>query len=185
MLQLQREGWIEAKVNRTHERGRTGRPATSYNLTEAGDHLFPKNYDLLNVAVLDAVTSEFGSELAKKVLRRVSDERVAAIKPGVADLPLDKRVEALRNLYSENDPYMEVESVDDGFLLVERNCPYFNTAMQRPALCSISVDTLIRVLGVRVEREERFQDGAGRCVFHIYAKEPVDPESWAFKLESE
>ena len=185
LLQLQREGWIEAKVNRTHERGRTGRPATSYSLTEAGDHLFPKNYDLLNVAVLDAVTTEFGSESAKKVLRRVSDERVGAIKPGVADLPMENRVEALRNLYSENDPYMEVEKVDDGFLLVERNCPYFNTAMQRPALCSISVDTLIRVLGVRVEREERFQDGAGRCVFHIYAKEPVDPDSWAFKLESE
>lgn len=185
LLQLQREGWIEARINRTHERGRTGRPATSYSLTEAGDHLFPKNYDLLNIAVLDAVTREFGSESAKKVLRRVSDERVGAIKPGVTDLPMEKRVEALRNLYSENDPYMEVEKVDDGFLLVERNCPYFNTAMQRPALCSISVDTIIRVLGVRVEREERFQDGAGRCVFHIYAKEPVDPDSWPFKLESE
>jgi predicted ArsR family transcriptional regulator len=185
LLQLQREGWVEAKINRSHERGRTGRPATSYNLTEAGDHLFPKNYDLLNVAVLDAVTTEFGAESAKKVLRRVSDERVAAIKPGVSDLPMEKRVEALKNLYSENDPYMEVEPTEDGFLLVERNCPYFNTAMQRPALCSISVDTLIRVLGVRVEREERFQDGAGRCVFHIYAKEPIDPDSWQFKLESE
>ena len=45
LLQLQREGWIEAKVTRNPERGRTGRPATSYCLTEAGDHLFPKHYD--------------------------------------------------------------------------------------------------------------------------------------------
>src|SRR4051795_8146116 len=58
LLQLQREGWIESRVARGNERGRTGRPATRYNLTEAGDHLFPKNYDLLNVAIIDAVSDE-------------------------------------------------------------------------------------------------------------------------------
>src|SRR6185295_11902566 len=31
LLQLQREGWIESRVARGDERGRTGRPATRYN----------------------------------------------------------------------------------------------------------------------------------------------------------
>ncbi len=185
LLQLQREGWVEARVNRSQERGRTGRPATSYNLTEAGDHLFPKNYDLLSVAVLDAIAGELGPEAVKKVLRRVSDERVAAADPGVRDLPLEKRVEALRGLYFDGDPYMDVEPAEDGFRLIERNCPYFNTAMQRPALCSVSVNTLTRLLGVRIKREETFQGGAGRCVFRVYAKEPIDSASWEFRLESE
>src|SRR5437764_9472869 len=60
LLQLQREGWIESRVTRAAERGRTGRPATSYSLTEAGDHLFPKQYDALNVAMLDAISEELG-----------------------------------------------------------------------------------------------------------------------------
>jgi predicted ArsR family transcriptional regulator len=185
LLQLQREGWIEAKITRSPERGRTGRPATSYSLTDAGDHLFPKNYDLLNLVVLDAVTDELGQDAARKVLRRVTDDRVAATENTVRNLPLEKRVEVLKNLYFESDPFMESEKVEDGYLLVERNCPFFNTAMRRPALCSVSVNTLSRLLGVRVVREEKFQNGAGRCVFHVYANEPIDPEKNEFRLESE
>ena len=185
LLQLQREGWIEAKITRLAERGRTGRPATSYSLTDAGDHLFPKNYDLLNVAVLDAIAGELGPDAAKRVLRRVTDERVAADEATVRGLPLEKRVEVLKNLYYPSDPYMDSEKVEDGYVLVERNCPFFNTAMRRPGICSVSVNALIRLLGVRVEREERFQNGAGRCVFHVYANEPIDPTTYEFRLESE
>lgn len=183
LLQLHREGWIESRVERGPDRGRTGRPATRYNLTEAGDHLFPKNYDLLNVAMLDAVTTELGTEAAKRVLKRVCDDRVATSAPQLNGLPLEQRVEALKSLYFETDPYMDVEPASDGFLLVERNCPFFNTAMRRPILCSVSVNALTRLLGVRVEREERFQDGHGRCVFHVHADQPVDAETWEFQLE--
>lgn len=185
LLQLQREGWIEAKVTRSPERGRTGRPATSYSLTEAGDHLFPKNYDLLNVALLDAIGGELGSEATKRVLSHITDERVAVSEATVRPMPLEKRVQMLKGLYFDVDPYMDVEKVEDGYLLIERNCPFFNTAMRRPAVCSVSVNALSRLLGVRVQREEKFQDGAGRCVFHVFAKEPIDPSTFEFRLESE
>jgi len=183
LLQLQREGWVEAKLAHEQERGRTGRPATRYSLTEAGDHLFPKNYDLLNVAMLDAVSEELGSEAAVRVLRRVTDERVAAAEGQVRGLPIEERVNALKNLYFESDPYMEVEPATDGFYLVERNCPFYNTAMRRPILCNVSINALTRLLGVRVEREERFQNGDGRCVFHVHANEPVDAAAWEFRIE--
>src|SRR5437660_2037715 len=77
LLQLQREGWIESRVTRSLERGRTGRPATSYILTEAGDHLFPKHYDALNVAMMDAISEELGPDAVKKVLSRIADTKVA------------------------------------------------------------------------------------------------------------
>ena len=181
LLQLQREGWIDSKVAREQERGRTGRPATRYSLTEAGDHLFPKQYDLLNVAVLDALSEELGNEATVRVLRRVTDERVAATEAQVRGRSLAERVEVLRSLYFESDPYMDVEPADDGFYLVERNCPYFNTAMRRPLLCNVSINALTRLLGVRVEREERFQNGDGRCVFHVHANEPMDGSE--FRIE--
>ncbi len=185
LLQLQREGWIESRVARGDERGRTGRPATRYNLTEAGDHLFPKSYDLLNVAIIDAVAEELGPDAAVRVLKRVCDDRVAMEEKTIQGLPLETKVEALKGLYASADPYMTTERVDDGFLLIERNCPFFNTAMRRPALCSVSVNALTRLLGVRVERDETFQGGAGRCVFHVYANEPIDAAKWEFKLENE
>jgi predicted ArsR family transcriptional regulator len=183
LLQLQREGWIEPKVSRSTERGRTGRPATAYVLTTAGDHLFPKQYDALNVAMIDAVAEEFGEEAAKRVLKNVTNAKVAATEPVLRGLELPDRLAKLKDWYLAGDPYMDVQEVPDGYRLIERNCPYINTAMRRPSLCSISVSALTRLLGVRVAREERFQEGHGRCVFHIYRDEPV--EAVEFELEPE
>ena len=185
LLQLQREGWVESRIARSEERGRTGRPATRYSLTEAGDHLFPKNYDLLNIAFIDAVADELGPEAAKRMLKRVSDDRASSVTASMRGRTLEERVEALKNFYLEGDPHMQVQKTDGLFRLVERNCPYMNTAMQRPALCSVSVNALTRILGVRVEREKTFQAGDGRCVFLVHADEPVDADNWEFKLESE
>ena len=185
LLQLQREGWIEPVISRGGNRARTGRPAASYQLTEAGDHLFPKHYDALNVAMIDAITEELGEDAAKRVLRHVAEEKVALTEPALRNLSLPERIRALKDWYLAGDPYMEIDEVDGDFRLIERNCPFINTAMRRPALCSVSVNALIRLLGVRVAREEKFQNGDGRCVFRIYAKEPVDSASWDFKLESE
>jgi predicted ArsR family transcriptional regulator len=185
LLQLQREGWVEAKIARGAEPGRTGRPATSYSLTETGDHLFPKSYDLLNITVLDAVSDELGPEALKRVLRRVYEQRVALTEPSLRGLPLERKVDALKDLYVAHDPFMQSEPADGDFRLIERNCPFYNTAMRRPALCSVSVNALTRLLGVRVRREEKFQLGDGRCVFHVYTQEPVNAETWEFRMESE
>lgn len=185
LLQLQREGWIEAKVTRSVERGRTGRPATSYSLTEAGDHLFPKHYDALNVAMMDAIAEELGPDAANRVLRRIADEKVTLTEPALRQLPLPERMRVLRDWYLKDDPYMDLKEVEGGFLLIERNCPFINTAMRRPALCSVSVSALTKLLGFRVARDEKFQNGDGRCVFHVFANEPIDAASWEFQLESE
>ncbi len=185
LLQLQREGWIEPRVLRAMDRGRTGRPATNYSLTEAGDHLFPKHYDALNVAMMDAVAEELGEEAAKRVLRHVTEGKVALVEPTLRDLSLRDRMGVLKDWYLGGDPFMEIDEVDGDFRLIERNCPFINTAMRRPALCSVSVNALIRLLGYRVAREEKFQDGDGRCIFRIYANEPVDAPNWQFTLESE
>ena len=165
-------------------RGRTGRPATRYRLTDAGEHLFPKHYDALAVAIIDAMAAEVGIETATRVLARVATERVSAIAPALDGLSLEQRLEILKGWYSADDAYMSVERDGDDYRLIERNCPYYNTAMSRPALCSVSVNALCQLLGVRVHREERFQDGDGRCVFRVHAAEPVDAKAWQFALEN-
>ena len=181
LLQLQREGWVEPATPRGSAPARTGRPATSYRLTEAGDHLFPKHYDALAVAVIDAVAEELGGEAALRVLERVSHDRVTAVAPSLEGLGLEARVEQLKNWYLAEDPFMDVEHHGDDLLLVERNCPFLNTAMRRPALCSVSVNALTRLLGVRVARQEKFQNGDGRCVFHVFVNEPVTNARFALE----
>jgi predicted ArsR family transcriptional regulator len=160
-----------------------GRPAARYKLTVAGDHLFPKHYDALAVAVIEAVSDDLGADAARRVLARITDARVAATAPLIRDLPMAEKVQALRQWYLENDPYLDVEETPDGFRIIERNCPYYNVAMERPELCSVSVNAFTRLLGARVVREEAFQRGGVRCVFRVFTGEPVTSDE--FELESE
>lgn len=185
LLQLQRDGWIEAHIDRAQaEKARTGRPATMYTLTSAGDHLFPKQYDEFNVSMIDAIADELGPAALMKVFERMSDARVAGVEPTLRGKPLEEKVALLQGWYLDGDPYMEVERGANGdFYLRERNCPFLNTAMRRPALCGVSVNSLTRLLGVRVQRDEKFQTGHGRCVFHVFANEPIDPETFEYRAE--
>lgn len=154
--------------------GRDGRPAQRFRLTAAGERFFPRHEDALVDLLFAAIGDAFGDRAPRRVLEAATDRRVAALAPRLAGLDLAGRVTALRALYLDGDPWVDVEEVSDGWLLTERNCPFLDTAMRRPALCSTSVCTLERLLGVRVLRTRRFQDGDGCCTFHILRDEPAD-----------
>src|SRR5216684_637957 len=111
LLQLQREGWLEARVTRPNDRSRTGRPATSYSLTEAGDHLFPKHYDALTISMMDAITEEFGAEGLKRVLEKITNAMVGGKESTLRPLPLPARMQALKDWYLKDDPHMSIEQV--------------------------------------------------------------------------
>jgi len=163
LIQLHREGWVSNDVPKG-DRHRTGRPASVFRLTPAGDHLFPKAYDELASNLLAFAGDD--------PLRRLTDAKVKAAEPSVRDLSFAAKVDALKGLYSNGDPYMSVETTRDGYRLIERNCPYLNVAMENASICTVSIDVLSRLLGVRVEREETFQAGDGRCAFRVYANQP-------------
>jgi predicted ArsR family transcriptional regulator len=165
LLLLHREGWVANDVPKG-DRHRTGRPASIFKLTPSGDHLFPKSYDELAASLL-----EFASD--QDPLARLADAKVQSIEPSLRELPLPAKVDVLKSFYNAADAYMSIETTRDGYRLIERNCPYYNVAMANDSICSVSVDVLSRVLGVRVERDETFQGGHGRCAFRIFADQPL------------
>lgn len=179
--QLHHEGWVQKQIDRSH--ARVGRPRARYRLTPAGDHLFPKHYDALTVELLDAVGERFGGEGIRAILADLTDARVREWAPRLEGLGLEQRLQALRGIYLDGDPFVTVERDEHGLRLVERNCPFLNVASRRPALCSLTVSVLTRLLGQRVVREERFQAGDGCCAFRVLEDRPVDPETYRFELE--
>ncbi|HLU62474.1 MAG TPA: methanogen output domain 1-containing protein [Gammaproteobacteria bacterium] len=179
LLEAQSLVWSEAAA----PAGR-GRPTHRYRLTEAAEALFPKFYDELTLTLIEALGKRFGEEGLREVLAQVTDAQVAHWQPKLAGKTLAERMEALRGLYFDADPYTEVREDRDGVMLVEHNCPYLNAARDEPRLCSVTVSTLSRLLGVEVERTERFQQGDGRCVFRVHVGKPV-PEDFRFAWEPE
>src|SRR6266516_4015962 len=65
---LERDGLVEAQ----EERGRVGRPAHVYRLSERGEALYPHKYDLLANLLLEEVRAMAGADALQRLLRRVS-----------------------------------------------------------------------------------------------------------------
>jgi predicted ArsR family transcriptional regulator len=182
VVQMEREGWITGKIRRNTTRS-AGRPISQYSLTSLGDHLFPKGYDRLAITLIDTAAETLGMDAVRRMLAAVTTEQVRAWEPLMRGKSIDERLALLRNLYTEGDPFMEVEHTAEGTRLIERNCPYLNVAMRHPALCSISVSVVSQLLGVKVLREERFQSGDQCCAFRVLADQPIDLSSYHFDLE--
>lgn len=168
---LEREG----RVMRRSEpvRGR-GRPQVKFALTPAGEELFPKNYDALSLTLVDTVAEQFGQEALTKLLTALTDQQVQLWEAKLRDKPLAARIRALKGIYFKEDPFTSMRKDGRGYVLLEHNCPYLHLALRRPRLCSVTLSTLSRLLGVRVVRERRFQDGDGHCAFRILVNEPID-----------
>ena len=181
LQQLEHEGWIARSARPRGEKA--GRPAVAFQITPAGDHLFPKNYDTLSLTLVDAVADQLGPEALDKLLTALTDHQVKQWEPKLAGKSLPERIKALKSIYYVDDSFTSVKKDSRGYVLVERNCPFLNVALKRPRLCSVTVSTLTRLLGVRVVREERFQDGDRRCVFRVLEDEPVDAHNFRFAPE--
>lgn len=164
---LQREGWITSNCGSGEEDERSpGRPATAYCLSARGDDLFPKRYAGLALLLFDELADP------EQTLATLTDRRVRALGERVRETSgIDAAT--LQAIYRPDDSYIEIEASDRGTRLIEWNCPYLQFARERPEICSTTVSTLRRITGHEVVREERFQDGAGRCVFHIYRDAPM------------
>jgi predicted ArsR family transcriptional regulator len=180
---LERELWIEREA--LPPSGEPGRPPGRYRLTLKGEGLFPKRTGLLAVAFADAIREEMGEEALEQILARVTDARVLDLQGSRGDAagPMSEKVARTRGIYGADDAFVDLEKVPDGYRLIERNCPFLDVALARPVLCSSTVTTLTRVLGCRVVREERFQDGHGCCSFRIYEDQPVDVSGLRFERE--
>jgi predicted ArsR family transcriptional regulator len=182
LLQLLQDRYIHRQSERTPAAS-AGRPSLYYCLTMEGEHLFPKSYDGLTVELIDTVMSQLGEDSLKQVLSSMTESRVQQWEFRLRGLNLKERVAALKDIYMEDDSFIEIEQEGEEILLIERNCPFANVAMKRPALCSVTVNVLTRLLGLRVVRKETFQNGDGRCVFSIHPNQPVDTGSYSFLFE--
>lgn len=182
LILLERQGWVSRRPQHSGD-GKSGRPASVYEISPRGEEFFPKRYDELAIALLDVVRELHGAEAVQAALGRVADAWVQAWEPKLRGKTLDERLELLKNYYLQDDPFISVER-NGHVALVERNCPFTNVANERPHLCSITVNTLTRLLGLRVSRERTFQNGDGCCEFRVQRDKPVDATNLGFTLEN-
>ena len=175
LIHLEGRGWICREVQRPGP-PRSGRPVVRYRITETGDHLFPKRYADLSIALMDALVDSYGREALGKLLSKIADRQAQVWEARLQGKSLRERLEALKGFYFEEDLFVEIEE-DGGLILTEANCPYRTVALKYPELCSMTISTLMRLLGVGIERREKLQNGDGKCAFHLLLDRPASPDA--------
>ena len=179
--ELRRAGWVTG-ASAAASVSKPGPASRRYRLSAAAEHLFPKHYDALSAELVQQILESFGGQGVVEILGRMTEARVRRWAPLLQSLSVKQKLKALCSLYEDKDAYMEVEWQDGAPALIERNCPFLNVALAHPAICSVSINTLERLLGCTVVRERRFQAGHGRCVFRVRLDQPR-PQSETFTLE--
>jgi predicted ArsR family transcriptional regulator len=177
LVRMEADGWL---ARRPSLEG-VGRPKDGYTVAPAGEQLLPKAYDKLSLAMLSQLRE--GPAGLRETLAGLARRQIEAWSPKLEGKDTRGKLEALSEIYAEEDPFVSLEISEKEARLTERNCPFLNVAMEHPALCSLTVNTLEGLLGHPVIREEKFQAGHGRCVFRVLLDRKL-PEK-TFTLESE
>ncbi len=164
---LEREGLITAH----EDRGRVGRPALVYKLTEKGDALYPKSYDQLANVLLEEVRELAGAEALQTLLRRVATRFAEPYKERLEGRPLSERVREASQIIQERGCLAECSQDGDDWLISQYTCPFPNVAGQNSCVCSLDVEFVRQLVGADARLTTSLLRGDDACTFRI---RPVD-----------
>ncbi|MFN8557621.1 MAG: winged helix-turn-helix transcriptional regulator [Dehalococcoidia bacterium] len=160
---LERDGMVQAR----EERGRVGRPAFVYTLTEKGEALFPKNYDTLANLLIEELRAAAGADALQRVLRRISARMAEQRLDRVEGRPIGERVTETAQIMREMGCVADCEQKGDEFLLYQSTCPYPNVARRNSGVCALEVDLVRRLTGADARLVTSLLRGDRACTYRI------------------
>lgn len=170
---LQAEGAIEA----TSIRRKVGRPYYVYSLSERGQELFPKRYVRLTSRLLDQLKGRLPEEVVDEIFKGVVDSVLQEHRGEFEHLSLEKRLDYLVDLLSEEGFLSSWERTADGYRLVEYSCPYLSIGSTHVEVCNFDRQLIDDVLQLRVHQNSCMLQGANCCQFTISVDSyPAEPQ---------
>jgi predicted ArsR family transcriptional regulator len=163
---LEREGLISVQGTR----GRVGRPALVYALTEAGAALFPSRYDELSNLLLDEIRSIAGSKGLQSVLMRAAVHSAEAYESQLKGKKLRERVKEASRIINERGSVADSRANGpDEFLISQYTCPYPNVASAHSAVCAMEVEFVRRLTGGDARLVSSLLRGDKACTYRVRA----------------
>ncbi len=165
MYVLEREG----SVSIVSVRQAMGRPLHAYELTAEADELFPKNYHLLTLDLLDELADDPDTaELIDRMFEGRKKKLIERYAPRMVGKSLEEKVSELASIQNAGGYMVEVEAQSDGgFVLYEYNCPITQVAGKYQQACRCELSLFKALLEVPVERTECLAKGGGKCSYQI------------------
>ena len=160
---LEREGLVEAQ----EERGRVGRPALVYRLTEQGDALYPKSYDELANVLLEEVRELAGGQALQTLLRRVATRFAEPYRERLEDRPVSERVQEASRIIGERGCLSDCVQDGDDWLIRQYTCPFPKVAGENSCVCSLDVEFIRQLVGADARLTTSLLRNDRACTFRI------------------
>lgn len=156
-----------------------GRPVIFYALTAAGNKIFPTNYDLIAVELLQDIQESMGTDAIDTLFEnREKRMRKRYIRQIFEEDPLEEKVRALVNVQNESG-YM-AEYTDAGkneISFSQYNCPIAAIADRYDKPCHCELELFKQVLGTdQIRRVTCIAKGEKSCQYIVKQTSTVEVE---------
>ncbi len=171
LTNLERDGLVKSEPQRNVR----GRPSLVFSLTDRADGVFPKRYGQLATMVLTELNEIGGDGLLDEVFRRVATRHADAVAPTLDGLEFDEKVERVVNWIRRAGTLAEKEETEEGIRVTIHNCPFRNTALKFPQVCTITPHMLNQLLEAPVSQEASIHRHDPFCSFVVQRPSAADP----------
>jgi predicted ArsR family transcriptional regulator len=172
LTNLERDGLVRSQPVKS----KRGRPSLMFSLTDKADAAFPKRYGQLATMILTEVTELGGSELVDSVFERIAERYATGIESQMIGLSFDQKLNRVVEWIGRAGTLVEKEETPQGVQVIIHNCPFRNTALKYPQVCTITPHLLVKLLDATVSQAASIHRRDPYCSFIV--QRPVeDPVS--------
>jgi predicted ArsR family transcriptional regulator len=169
LTNLEREHYVRSQP----VKNKRGRPNLMFSLTERADQAFPKRYGQLATMVLTELQEMGGPEALDEVFRRIALRHSEAIEQDLQGLDFDGKLDRVVDWIARAGTLADSEDLGDGTVRVTiHNCPFRNTALKFPQVCTITPHLLHSLLGAPVAQEASIHRRDPHCSFVVERPAP-------------
>lgn len=157
---LERDGLVE----RAAQISTKGRPSQGFQLSAAGESLFPRQYALLARKLIGELARFLGPDALPGALARIGEDIAGELAPRMApngEVTIPDIAALMRHLG------YEAHLADDGGQeeIEAHNCVFHDLAMRDPAICAVDLALLGRLSGRAVDHRRCMARGERSCRF--------------------
>jgi predicted ArsR family transcriptional regulator len=169
LVALEGRGLVESsELNK----GKVGRPKSSYRLTSKGKTTFPAAYGGVAKCALKFIEKKLGKKGVEQMLRERQSEIFERYNGEIKQLDFDERVKRLAALRGEEGYMAESRKLSSSkYVLFEYNCPIIQLAQDYWEACTTETELFRNLLDAKVETTHRAAKGDLTCRFIIEPKD--------------
>ncbi len=162
LVALERDGL----VRQGGQRRSSSKPASTYNLAQAAEDLFPKAYGQVLGQLLNVLHEQMTPEDVAVVMRTTGRRLAAQWRIPSGDLRV--RLEAAVAILNELGGLAELEQQNETYTIRGYSCPLATAALDHPEACCLASSLLAELVGVPVQ-EQCERGEKVRCRFVVSA----------------